>query len=98
MKAPTECTSIEEVRFAIDAIDKQIVELIGQRALYVHEVVKYKTPDKESVIASRRKAQVFAQRREWAEEQGLDPDVIEQVYQILVEYFIKKEMEIMNIE
>jgi isochorismate pyruvate lyase len=98
MKKPAECESIEDVRNAIDAIDRHIVELIGTRAQYVHEVVKYKTPDKESVVAAKRRAEVFAKRREWALEEGLDPDVIESVYHTLVDYFIRKEMRILNIE
>lgn len=31
-------------------------------------------------------------RRQWTTEEGLDPDVIENVYRTLVDYFIQREM------
>ena len=98
MKQPSECTSIEEVRQAIDSIDREIVTLMGKRALYVEEVVKYKKADRESIIAQKRKDEVIQARREWAKEHNLDPDVIETIYRTLVDYFINKELKIMNLE
>jgi len=98
MKQPEECTSIDDARNGIDIIDRQIVTLLGERALYVNEVVKYKKPDKDSIIAIERKEEVLKIRREWAMENGLDPDVIETVYRTLIDYFIDREMKILNLE
>ncbi len=98
MKQPEDCTCIEDVRLGIDTIDKQIVALLGKRALYVNEVVKYKKPDKESIIAAKRKEEVIAKRREWAIEHDLDPEVIEVIYRTLIDYFISTELKILKIE
>ena len=35
---------------------------------------------------------MLQQRRVWAEEEGLNPDVIEKIYRDLVTYFIDEEM------
>jgi isochorismate pyruvate lyase len=35
---------------------------------------------------------MLVQRRAWAEEAGLNPDVIEKMYQDLVSYFIAEEL------
>jgi len=98
MKLPDECTSLEEVRHAIDTIDLHIVSLLGKRAMYVKEVVKYKKPDKESVIAAKRQEEVIIKRREWAVEHGLDPNVIEEMYRKLMDYFVSAELKLLDIE
>jgi hypothetical protein len=36
------------------------------------------------------------QRRKWAKSGGLNPDVIEGMYKLLVDNFIKEELEIMS--
>lgn len=87
--------SLQEARDAIDAIDAEIIRLFGNRANYVHQVVKFKKRP-EDVPAPNRYAQVMRQRREWAEAAGLNPDVIEDMYKLLVDNFIKEELEIMR--
>ncbi len=52
---------------------------------------KFKT-NETSVKAPERFNTMLQQRRQWAEEAGLSPDVIEKVYQDLVNYFIEEEL------
>ncbi|MFW6222457.1 MAG: chorismate mutase [Bacteroidota bacterium] len=92
MKTPIECNSLDELRDHIDAIDHEILQLLSDRFEYVKEVVKYKKPDKESIIAKERKDAVIKRRRELALEYGLDPDTIEKVYRTLIDYFIEEEL------
>jgi isochorismate pyruvate lyase len=88
MKKPQQCTSIEDIRNAIDAIDKQVIELLGKRLEYVKEIVQFKK-DEEDIVARKRYAEVLLARREWAKLQGFDPDVIENMYISLMQYFIE---------
>jgi isochorismate pyruvate lyase len=97
MKKPENCTSIAEIRDEIDCIDKKIIELLGERYKYVKEIVKYKSNAVE-VKAQKRYDEVFTLRRKWAEENGLSPDVIEDVYKILVHYFIDEQMKILKVK
>ena len=92
MKTPTECASLEEVRIEIDRIDRAIVALIGARAGYVHAAARFK-PTEAAVAAPERQAAMLRDRRGWAEEADLDPDVIEKLYRDLVAYFIVRETE-----
>lgn len=97
MKLPNECTSIEEVRYEIDNIDQEIIRLLAVRFGYVREVVKYKEKSADGIEATDRKNQVFQTRRQWAEAQGLNPDVVEEIYRRLVQYFIDEEKKIINV-
>ncbi len=90
-KAPGDCLSITDVRNEIDNIDKAIISLIGERFHYVREVVKYKEPTASAIEASDRRTSMLQNRRQWASNHGLNPDVIEDMYDRLVQYFINEE-------
>ncbi len=91
MKAPAECASIEEVRQAIDAIDQEIVAALGRRFAYVKAITRFKKTEAE-VRATDRYEAVLHARRLWAQAAGLDPDVVEQMYRLLIAHFIDEEM------
>ena len=96
MKLPEKCENISEIRDAIDSIDKEIIELMGRRFNYVKEIVKFKDKDKDSIIAKDRYNKVIENRRSLAVENGLNPDLIENIYKSLINHFIDKEIEIVE--
>lgn len=96
MKSPEECTTIDEVRQEIDRLDRTIIEALGHRFGYVKAVTRFKKSPVD-VQAPARYAQVLSTRRTWAEEAGLNPDVIEQIYRDLLAYFIDEEMKQMSV-
>ena len=53
---------------------------------------RFKTGE-ESVRAPERQEKMLQERRLWAEEEGLNPDVVERIYRDLVAYFVNREME-----
>jgi len=91
MKQPEECCSIEEVRMEIDAIDADLINLIGKRAGYVQAAASFKK-DKSAVKAPDRIASMLSQRRQWALQHQIDPDVIEALFNTLLDYFLNKEI------
>ena len=95
MKNPQNCKNIEEIRDAIDGIDFQIMKLFSERYEFVKEIVKFKT-DEASVIAETRQKQVIEKRREWAVGLGLNPDLFEDIFWILMRYNVQKELEILK--
>jgi isochorismate pyruvate lyase len=97
MKDPKDCTSIDEIREGIDAIDKQVIDLLGERFLYVKEIVRFKKSE-EDVIARKRYDHVFEVRRKWAEERGIDPDVVESIYKTLIHYFIEEQKKMLKLK
>ena len=88
-------SSLAEARTAIDLIDIEVIRLLGNRAGYVRQVVNFKNSP-EDVRAPARYAEVMRRRRELAETHGLNPDVIEGMYKLLVDNFIQEEMEILR--
>ncbi|MBQ0060423.1 MAG: chorismate mutase [Bacteroidales bacterium] len=95
-KLPGECTNINEVRNEIDNIDFDLIKLLSNRFGYVREVVKYKENTNDGIEASDRRAAVIASRRKWAEEAGVNPDVIENIYNTLIDYFITEEKKLIQ--
>ncbi|WP_067708804.1 chorismate mutase [Nocardia yamanashiensis] len=82
--------SLEEVRTRIDAIDAQIVELLGARQQLVFRAATFKrNPDE--VRAPDRRARMMVRLRELAEEHGVAPDLVEQVYTTMIDGFIELE-------
>lgn len=93
---PHECADIADVRKEIDNIDMNIIQLLSTRFGYVREVVKYKENTDTGIEASDRRAEVITSRRKWAEDANINPDVIENIYNTLIDYFIIEEKKIMQ--
>lgn len=84
--------SIEEVRTQIDALDRQIVELIAERQRWVVTAGSLKK-DEQAVRAPARVEQVIDKVRGLAEEAGASPDVVERTYRAMIAAFIDLELE-----
>jgi len=91
MKLAATCENLQEIRQEIDAIDQTIIRLLGQRYEYVQAAAKFKT-SAQTVNAEERVKAMMQQRRVWAEEAGISPDIVEKIYTELVQYFIQEEM------
>jgi isochorismate pyruvate lyase len=96
MKSANRCTTIEEVRSAIDAIDHELIQLLDKRFQYVKEVIKFKEPTEEGIVAKERFESVIQSRRKLALKYGLDQDLIERIYRELLNYFIAEELKLMK--
>lgn len=91
MKDPDECANIHEVREEIDIIDREVIDALSKRFKYVVAAARFKTSE-ASVRAPDRFHAMLQQRREWALESGLNPDVVENIYRDLVNYYIEEEL------
>jgi isochorismate pyruvate lyase len=91
MKDPDECSDIQEIRQEIDAIDRETIEALSKRFQYVLAAARFKTSE-ASVKAPDRFHAMLEQRRKWAQESGLNPDVVEKLYRDLINYFIAEEL------
>jgi isochorismate pyruvate lyase len=72
MKRPEDCESLDDFRTAIDALDREIIARLGQRARYVEAAARFKTGE-SSIRAPERQRTMLEARRRWAEEVGLSP-------------------------
>ncbi|WP_036484294.1 isochorismate lyase [Myxosarcina sp. GI1] len=91
MKPAEKCQNITEVRSEIDRIDRQVIAILAKRFEYVKAAAKFKNSTTDVRAADRLEA-MLQQRRVWAESEGLDPDVVEDLYRNLVNYFIDEEL------
>ena len=91
MKNPDECANIHEVREEIDIIDREVIQALSKRFQYVIAAARFKTSE-ASVRSPDRFQVMLQQRREWAQESGLNPDVVENIYRNLVNYYIEEEL------
>jgi isochorismate pyruvate lyase len=92
MATPSECRSLSQVREEIDHLDEQMVAMLGKRSGYVKAAARFKTSE-TAVAAPERLADMLARRRQWAEREGLDPDLIEDIFRRLVAWFIQRELD-----
>ena len=72
------------LRNGIDALDREIVELLARRSAKVQEVVAIKTAQRLPVYHPAREEDLISQRRDQATRAGLDPDHVEELYRSIL--------------
>jgi isochorismate pyruvate lyase len=87
------CTSLQEVRARIDALDERIVRLLAERFAYAGQAARFKKSVAE-VPAPERVAEVLARVRKIASANGAPPGGVEQVYRALIGAMIEIEREL----
>ena len=85
------CESLEEVRGNIDRIDKQIVKLIAERSTYVVQAANFKK-NTEEVKAPQRVEKIINKVRDLANDEGVNPDIVENIYRSMINSFINYEL------
>jgi chorismate mutase/prephenate dehydrogenase len=71
---------LAQLRAQIDAVDREVLELLAKRMRIVAEVARYKRAQQVEIRDFERERQVLDARRALAERLGLDPEPIESVY------------------
>ncbi|MDR0887785.1 MAG: chorismate mutase [Candidatus Methanoplasma sp.] len=75
---------LEELRNKIRETDIEILELMKKRIDLAIEVGKYKKDHKEGVRNLSVEEKVIKRYREFAEENGIDPDFAEEICKLLM--------------
>jgi isochorismate pyruvate lyase len=88
--SPAECETMAEVRQGVDALDRQIVALIGERFRYMDAAARIK-PVREAVRDEVRKAEVLANVAAHAAQAEVPADLAADLYERLVEASIAYE-------
>jgi len=92
MKKASECENIEDVRQAIDSIDQRIVQLIAERSQYVFKAASFKKSP-TAVRDESRVAQVIESKKRLAIQYGASPDLVADLYKLMIDFFIAQEMD-----
>jgi isochorismate pyruvate lyase len=78
-------------RTRIDALDAQIVALLGQRFDVIREVAVLKAEHGIAPILPDRIEEVVQHARAKAERAGVDPKLVEQIYRIIIDTACREE-------
>lgn len=89
---PGLCHTMQHVRVGVDAIDRELAQLIGLRFRHMDAAARIK-PDRGAVRDEARKAQVIANARANAEANGWPPALAAALWEQLVEASIAYEFE-----
>lgn len=92
VKAPEGCHSMTEVRVGVDATDRELVALLERRFGYMRAAARIK-PNRDVVRDEERKAAVIAAAKADATKRGIPGDVIEDMWERLVEGSIAYELD-----
>lgn len=84
MKAPNACRNLEDIRGAVNTIDREIVKLLGKRKKYAMAALRFKT-DVKSIGDPKHRRKLFAQRRQWAARHDLSGKMVEKIYRAIVD-------------
>lgn len=76
--------SLEALRARIDAVDRKILELLGERDGIVGEIAAYKRSNGVPIRDLAREREIFADRRDRASALGLAPGVVESLYRLIL--------------
>lgn len=82
-----ECKNLAEVREHIDRLDRQIVPLLAERAGYVEQAPRFKAT-KHQVVDNDRIEQVISKVRHLAIEEGMEPQLAENIYRAMIDAYI----------
>ncbi len=92
-RSPAQCTTMAELRAEIDAIDGALIDLLARRASYIDRAVDLKRIENLPARTTDRVAQVVQNVRLLAGARGLDPDLAETLWSVLIEWSIARETE-----
>lgn len=85
------CTTLEEAREKIDAVDEEIVKLIAKRNDYIKQIAHFKT-SVEEVKAEERIADVISRVRQQAIDLDLSPNLINDLYVRMIDAMVESEI------
>ncbi|BBE34864.1 chorismate mutase [Sphingosinicella microcystinivorans] len=92
---PNACTTMSEIRTAIDALDREIVALLAKRMRYIDAAARVKSA-REAVRDEDRKADVIAKACDAADAHGLSREHVAAIYELLVERSIAHEFRVFD--
>lgn len=88
--------TLAELRADIDEIDRDMVALLARRFAVVHRVAVVKAREGLAAVLPERVAQVKRQARALAEDAGINPDLVEQIYGLIIDEACRTEEEFLR--
>jgi isochorismate pyruvate lyase len=93
VRAPKDCSDLDQVRIEIDRIDKALVDQIAERFGYVERAWQLKLGARQEANVPWRNQQVIDKVRARASEKGVPADLCEALWRQMIGWFIQYEEE-----
>ncbi len=98
MLSPADCPDMPTLRSQIDALDRELVRLLAQRTTYIDRAVEIKTEAGLPASIPARIEDVVAKVKANAEDEGLDPEIVEVMWRKLIDWSIAREAQTIDFE
>jgi len=79
---------IKALRNEIDYLDKEIIRAIQKRFLIVSKISEFKKQNQLEIVDDQRTKEVLQNNCRFAESMGVDPDLIEKVFNQIIHHSI----------
>lgn len=84
-------SAMPELRARIDALDARLIALLVERSALIDEAARIKARERLPARITSRVEEVAANARRLADASGIDPDLAEGIWRLMMEYFIAQE-------
>lgn len=98
MLSPADCPDMPTLRDQIDALDRELVQLLAKRATYIDRAVEIKQGVGLPASIPARIEDVVAKVRANAETAELDADLVETLWRQLIDWSIAREAQTIDLE
>ncbi|WP_170790387.1 chorismate mutase [Ruegeria lacuscaerulensis] len=95
---PQVCHSMQELRVQIDKLDRQLIEMLVTRAGYIDRATQLKPAEGLPARIPDRVEEVVQRVRDSSDALGMDPDLAEQLWRILIDWSIAREERVLGPE
>ncbi len=93
---PRDCHTMQELRPQIDKLDRQLIELLVTRASYIDRASELKPGEGLPARIPERVEDVVQRVRKSSDELGMDPDLAEKLWRILIDWSIAREERVLG--
>lgn len=86
-----EIADMTALRARIDALDARLVAMLAERTRLIDRAAQIKARDGLPALIESRVEEVVDNARALAREEGVDPDLVESLWRMMVAHFITQE-------
>ena len=89
-------TLLNNLRTEIDAIDKKLIEIVGQRTEIVREIGRYKKENAVTILQIERWFEILKSRKDWGHDTNLDPQMVGELFELIHKHSVLTQTHILN--
>ncbi|SDW12750.1 chorismate mutase [Ruegeria halocynthiae] len=98
LTSPKDCHTMQDLRVQIDKLDRQLIDMLVMRAEYIDRASELKPGEGLPARIPDRVEEVVQKVRSGSAEVGLDPNLAERLWRILIDWSIAREERVLGPE